>query len=55
MYDVWAGLVIGAIVGSLATALYIGVCHSEDSESWIDEAIDRAFLYVGWKETSRDL
>jgi len=49
MYEVVAGLLIGSIVGSLATAAYIGICikeEQEDKRSWIDDAITRAFSVV---------
>jgi hypothetical protein len=49
MYDVVAGLLIGAILGSLATAAYLGACLKEEQEgkrSWIDDAIARAFSAV---------
>ncbi len=49
MNDVIAGLLIGAILGSLATAAYIGICLKEEQEgerSWIDDAIARAFSAV---------
>ena len=46
MTEVLAGILIGAIVGSLMTAAYLGICLSEEEEgrrNWIDEAITRAF------------
>jgi hypothetical protein len=49
MHEVVAGLLIGAILGSLATAAYIGACLKEEQEgkrSWIDDAITRAFSVV---------
>jgi hypothetical protein len=49
MSQVIAGMLIGAVVGSLVTAAYIGICLKEEEEgsrSWIDEAIVRAFSAV---------
>ncbi len=49
MYEVVAGLLIGAILGSLATAAYMGICLKEEQgnkHSWIDDAITRAFSAV---------
>ena len=49
MYEVVAGLLIGAIMGSLVTAAYIGICLKEEQKgkrSWIDDAIARAFSAV---------
>ena len=49
MYEVIAGLLIGAILGSLATAAYIGSSLKEEQEAgrgWIDNAITRAFSAV---------
>ncbi|MFQ5943017.1 MAG: hypothetical protein ACE5JF_05645 [Anaerolineales bacterium] len=46
MSEIVAGLVIGAILGSLLTAAYLGICHEEQEQAspdWIDEAIARAF------------
>ncbi len=49
MNEVVAGLLIGAILGSLVTAVYLGICLKEEQEgrrSWIDDAIRRAFSAV---------
>ena len=49
MNEVVAGMWIGAILGSLVTAVYLGICLKEDQEgrrSWIDDAITRAFSAV---------
>ena len=49
MNEAVAGLLIGAILGSLVTAVYLGICLKEDQEgqrSWIDDAITRAFSAV---------
>ena len=49
MNEVVAGILIGAILGSLVTAAYLGICLKEDQEgrrSWIDDAISRAFSAV---------
>ena len=49
MHEVVAGMLIGAILGSLVTAVYLGICLKEDQEgrrSWIDDAITRAFSAV---------
>jgi hypothetical protein len=57
MYGALAGMVIGAIVGSLLTAYYLSVCHKEETPAetiWIDDAIARAFLYVGLRDTPRE-
>jgi hypothetical protein len=49
MVEVIAGILIGAILGSLVTGAYLGICLKEDQEgrrSWIDDAITRAFSAV---------
>jgi len=49
MNEVVAGMLIGAVLGSLVTAVYLGICLKEDQEgrrSWIDDAITRAFSAV---------
>ncbi|MCI0891525.1 MAG: hypothetical protein J4N65_03060 [Chloroflexi bacterium] len=49
MSVVIVGIVIGVICGSLMTAAYLGLCLKEqeqDSRSWIDSAIERAFTAV---------
>jgi len=49
MHEVVAGLLIGAILGSLVTAAYLGICLKEEQEgkrNWIDAAIERAFSAV---------
>jgi len=49
MVEVIAGILIGAILGSLVTGAYLGICFKEDPEgrrSWIDDAITRAFSAV---------
>lgn len=49
MNEVVAGMLIGAILGSLVTTVYLGMCLKEDQESqrgWIDDAFTRAFSAV---------
>ena len=49
MTEMVAGMVIGAVIGSLVTAAYLGLClkvEQENKRSWIDRAIARAFVAV---------
>ena len=49
MVEVIAGILIGAILGSLVTGAYLRICLKDDQEgrrSWIDDAITRAFSAV---------